>query len=62
MNGAIVRIILRYGAGGLFGSAVGNAMLTDPDVQMVLTAVVAVGIAVVTEWFYALAKSRGWDL
>lgn len=58
MNGAIARIVLRYIVGGVVGFQVGKELATDPDVVML----VAAGIGIAVEGFYALAKKRGWSL
>ena len=56
MNGAIARIIIRYGVGAVMGLAYGNQLAADPDLVMALATVI--GIA--TEGVYALAKRKGW--
>ena len=58
MNGAIARIILRYAVGGAFigSDAVGTQLAANPDLVMVIAAV----IGVLTEGAYALAKRKGW--
>ena len=72
MNGAIVRIVLRYLAGFIVGAGIATPELahqlaTDPDVILILTGainwtVVATGslVGIVVEWFYAMAKRLGW--
>lgn len=54
--GPIARILLRYGAGILFGASVGDALAADPDVVLV----VALAIGGAVEAAYAYAKRRGW--
>lgn len=56
MNGAIARIILRYGVGIFAGMAAGDALAADPDIVFILAAGVGVGI----EAAYAMAKKKGW--
>jgi uncharacterized membrane protein (Fun14 family) len=58
MNGAIARIIIRYGVGAVMGLAYGNQLAADPDIVMAVAALI--GIA--TEAVYALAKRKGWAL
>jgi hypothetical protein len=52
----IIRILLRYGAGIVFGMEVGDALAGDPDVILVVTS----AIAFLTElwWTYARRKGR----
>ena len=54
------RIILRYLVGAAFmgSAAIGEQLSADPD----LVAVSSVGIGLVVEAFYALAKRKGWTL
>lgn len=65
MNGAITRIILRYGVGALVGagwlsSELGNHLTSDPDIAVLVDyAGLAVGAAVVEGWYW-LAKKWGW--
>jgi hypothetical protein len=56
MNGAIARIIIRYGVGLVAGLAYGEQLAADPDLVMALAAL----IGVATEGAYALAKRKGW--
>ena len=56
MNGAIARIILRYGVGLVIGMEAGEALAGDPDIVMAI----AVGIGAATEAAYAYAKRKGW--
>jgi len=58
--GAYVRIMLRYGVGGVIGFEVGRQLAADPDVVAVTTAAAAAVVGVITEWFYRLAKRYGW--
>jgi len=54
------RIVARYIIGGIGGTAVGDAIVNDPDLMNLLTmALSGVGAAAV-EWVYAKAKARGW--
>lgn len=57
MNGAYVRVALRYGVGILFGMEVGEMFADDPDIVMIAT--LAAGF-VVNEGWYWLAKRYGW--
>jgi len=52
----VARIILRYGIGYLAGSAVGEQLAADQDIQMA----VAVGLGAIVEGCYGLAKRKGW--
>lgn len=54
--GPIARIALRYGAGALLGTQVGDMLAGDPDVVAAVAMVIAGG----TEWAYREAKRRGW--
>lgn len=56
MLAPLVRIMLRYGVGAVFGMELGNLLAGDPDVVLVL----ATGIGVATETVYAYAKKKGW--
>lgn len=58
MNGAIVRIALRYGVGLVVGMEAGQALAGDPDVVMLLAA----GMGCAVEAVYAYAKRKGWSL
>lgn len=58
MNGAIARIIIRYGVGIVAGLAYGDQLAADPDLVMAVAALI--GIA--TEAAYALAKRKGWSV
>lgn len=58
MNGAIARIILRYGVGLVAGMHAGEALAGDPDVVLIVAAGVGVGIEAV----YTYAKRKGWSL
>lgn len=67
MNGAIARIIARYGIGyivgaGLISAELGAQISNDPDVIALLDwASFAIG-AFAVERFYWLAQKRGWKL
>lgn len=60
VNGAYARIILRYlvGAGLMGSSTIGEQLALDPDVVMIVSAI----IGVATEAFYEFGKRRGWKL
>ena len=58
INGATARIIIRYGVGLAIGMNAGEALAGNPDVVLVVAAVVGA----VTEWAYAIAKRKGWTL
>lgn len=67
LNGAIIRIALRYGAGflvarGLMGADDASMLSNDPDVQMVIEVGVGALTSVATESFYYLAHKFGWAL
>jgi hypothetical protein len=51
----VVRIVLRYGVGLVFGAELANTIAGDPDLVLLLAT--AVGIA--TEAAYAYAKKKG---
>ena len=56
MIAPIIRIVLRYGVGTVFGMEVGSLLAGDPDVILL----VATGVGVATEVVYAYAKKKGW--
>lgn len=56
MIAPIIRIVLRYGVGLVFGMEVGSLLAGDPDVVLL----VATGVGVATEAVYAYAKKEGW--
>lgn len=58
MNGAIARIIIRYGVGLAIGMNAGEALAGNPDVVLVVAALVGA----LTEAAYAIAKRKGWAL
>lgn len=60
INGAIARIILRYGVGALAGWGVGKELAVDPDIQALATIGVSVAMGTVIEGWYWLAKRMGW--
>ena len=61
MFGPILRIVLRYGVGGIIGYEVGSQLAADPDVIMVATAASAMIVGAATEVFYWIAKRFGWS-
>lgn len=60
INGAIARIILRYGVGALAGWAIGNELADDPDIAAIVTVGVSVAMGTAIEGWYWLAKRYGW--
>lgn len=58
--GPFVRIILRYGVGGLIGFEIGNQLASDPDVLAVTTVAATALVGAITEGFYIIAKRYGW--
>lgn len=54
----IARIVLRYLVGAVIGVEGGSLLAGDPDVVLYI----ALGIGVVVEAIYALAKRNGWTL
>lgn len=52
----LARIVLRYAVGGIVGMDAGALLARDPDV----VTVVALGIGLVVELAYGIAKKRGW--
>ncbi|MGR3495238.1 hypothetical protein [Citreimonas sp.] len=58
MNGAIARILIRYGVGAVIGIKAGEALAGNPDVVLVVAAVVGAA----TEYAYRVAKRKGWSL
>ncbi|MDM8346673.1 hypothetical protein P8H26_14870 [Pseudochrobactrum sp. sp1633] len=57
-----IRILLRYGVGGLIGFEVGSQLASDPDVLAVTTVAATAFVGLITEGFYVLAKRLGWKL
>jgi len=55
-NGAIARIVLRYGVGLTLGMEAGKMVASDADLVMLLAA----GVGVATETGYVMAKRKGW--
>lgn len=51
----IIRILLRYAVGFVFGTELANVLSGDPDVVMALATLVAIG----TESAYTYAKKKG---
>lgn len=58
LNGALVRIALRYGAGYLLGATTGAALADDADLVMLI----GLAVAAMVEGFYSMAKRKGWRL
>lgn len=65
MNGALARILARYGVGalalwGVVSPGMAEAVASDPDVQLVLNVALAAAVSVVVEGYYKVAKHMGW--
>lgn len=63
--GAIVRILLRYAAGflvarGLLGESDGNMLASDPELAALIETGIGLGLGVLSEFWYWLAKQLGW--
>ena len=61
LNPAVIRILLRYGAGALAGYSllpreVTDMLASDPELAGAIAALIAIGV----EGFYAIAKRFGW--
>ena len=58
----LARVLLRYVGGALIASgfAINPATLTDPDVVQVACFFVGAGCTVLSEGWWALARSKGW--
>lgn len=56
----IVRIILRYGAGLIFGMEAGDMLAGDPDIVELATVSIAAVAGVGTELWYWAANRYGW--
>jgi len=56
MIAPVIRIVLRYGVGAVFGMEVGSLLAGDPDVILLA----ATGVGAATELAYAFAKKKGW--
>ena len=50
---------MRYGVGAVAGWAVGDMLASDMDIVDLLSAGLAGGAAIVTEWWYRRAKVTG---
>lgn len=55
-KGPLARIVLRYGVGLLAGAAVGTQLAANPNVVVVVAAVIGMTV----EGVYAYAKRQGW--
>ena len=65
MTPAFTRIALRYIAGillarGFIGSEDASFLTGNPDVQMIVEALIGVGAGLVSEGWYWAAKRYGW--
>ncbi|HEV7306426.1 hypothetical protein [Ensifer sp.] len=65
MNAAVVRILLRYGAGllvakGLLAPEAGVLIAEDPDMQMLLQVGGGLLAGFICEGWYLLARRMGW--
>lgn len=58
--GPFVRIVLRYGVGGIIGYEMGTRLASDPDVVAVVTVVATAAVGVATEVAYVFARKMGW--
>lgn len=58
--GPIARIVVRYGMGMLFGAAVSDAVLNDPDLMNFIGIVLSMLGSWAIERVYQEAKKRGW--
>lgn len=58
--GPFVRIVLRYGVGGIIGYEMGTRLASDPDVVVVGTVAATALVGVATEGFYLVARRLGW--
>lgn len=50
MYAPIVRIVLRYGAGLIFGMEVGQVLAGDPDLVAVLVPLVTLAVTEISYW------------
>lgn len=55
----VIRILLRYGGGALFGLSTGDMLANDPDVVNLLTLGASALMGAVSEWWYARARKSG---
>lgn len=66
MNGALTRIIARYGVGalafwGVVSPGMAEVVASDPDVQLALNIALAGAVSVAVEGYYLVAKFiKGW--
>lgn len=65
ISGALVRIAMRYIAGGLvakgiFGTSSALVLFSDPEVEQLATILVGLALTAISEAWYALAKKYGW--
>jgi hypothetical protein len=56
----LARIVVRYGAGLIFGASAADAILVDADIMNYVTMGLGVIMTAVTEAAYSQAKKRGW--
>jgi len=64
---AIIRIVLRYGAGflvarGLLGESDGNMLASDPEVAALIETGIGLALGAASEAWYYLAKRFGWGV
>lgn len=55
----LARIAVRYLAGILVGQAGAQALLADPDLMTLATALIGAALAAGAEWLYRRAKRAG---
>ena len=58
--GPAIRILLRYGVGGIIGYELGARLASDPDIVAVITVAATAGVGLATEGAYLVAKRLGW--
>jgi len=56
----LARIIIRYGAGLVFGSEAAELAVGDADLVSMLAVAIAAGVSLATEFFYSKAIKHGW--
>lgn len=56
----LARIVARYVIGSVAGAAIGDVIVSDPDLMNTLTIALSAVASYAVEKIYAIAKKRGW--
>lgn len=60
MIGPLTRIVVRYGLGAIAGATIADTVLNDADLMNIIAMMVAAMGSWCVEYFYKIAKRRGW--